>query len=66
MEFKRTCRPAPNAFRVRLLHIEETMCGNMSQTVHDAIRLHKPDGSVNLLIYIMITDYSKMLSLQAT
>jgi hypothetical protein len=54
MEYKRACRSAPNAFRIRLFHIgkKETVCGNMSQTVHDAIRLNKPDGFINLLIYI--------------
>jgi hypothetical protein len=53
MEYKPACRPAP-AFRIRLLHIgkKETVCGNLSQTLHDAIRRNKPDGFINLLIYI--------------
>src|SRR5512139_3417920 len=69
MEYKRACRLAP-ALRIRLLHIgkKETVCGNMSHTVHDATRPNKPNEISNLLIYILdivIPDYSKMLILQA-
>jgi hypothetical protein len=51
VEHERASRPARSAFRIRLIHVgkKETVCGNLSQTVHDAIRPDKPDVFFNLL-----------------